>query len=109
MHAQAKGSAPPSIARAMLEENADLETIKAVTGIAYLGGSDTTVSAILSFFLAMLVYPDVQAKGQAEVDRVVGTGRLPELADLAHLPYVQGIANECLRWLPIAPIGELAL
>jgi cytochrome P450 len=109
MHVQATDTAPPSMARAMLEEGGDLETIKAVTGIAYLAGSDTTVAAIVSFFLAMLVYPEVQAKGQAEVDRVVGTSRLPELADVAAMPYVQSIASECLRWLPVAPIGTLPL
>jgi cytochrome P450 len=94
------------MARTMLEDNADLETIKAVAGIAYLGGSDTTVGAIISFFLAMLVYPEVQAKAHAEVDRVVGTDRLPEPADAPDLPYVQSVANECLRWMPVVPIGK---
>jgi cytochrome P450 len=93
----------------MLEENVDLETLKAVTAIAYLAGSDTTVAVIVSFFLAMLVYPDVQVAAHAEVDRVVGTSRLPEPEDAANLPYVQGVVNECLRWLPVTPMGKNAL
>jgi cytochrome P450 len=97
--------------RAMLEENSALPAkqsqanlIKDLAAGAYLAGSDTTVGAVISFFLAMLVYPDVQTKAQAEIDRVVGQDRLPELADAEHLPYVQAIASECLRWLPVFPM-----
>jgi cytochrome P450 len=104
------------MARSMLEDDAtlppeesELDMIKDLTGIAYLGGSDTTVAAVISYFLAMLIYPDVQAKAQAEVDRVVGKNRLPELDDAADMPYVQGLANECLRWLPVLPMCTLLL
>jgi cytochrome P450 len=97
----------------MLEEDAALppaqsqyDLIKDVTGIAYLGGSDTTAAAIVSFFLAMLVYPDVQAKAQAEVDQVIGKDRLPEFDDMESMPYVQCVASECLRWLPVLPLCE---
>jgi cytochrome P450 len=95
------------MARAMLEEDpAQVEVIKDVTGQAYLAGIDTVYATIMSFFLAMLVYPDVQSRAQAEVDRVVGTNRLPELGDRKELPYVEGVVNECLRWLPVAPLGK---
>lgn len=59
-----------------------------------------TVNAILSFFLAVMVYPEVQAKAQAEIDRVIGAGRLPTLDDRHDLPYIDAIAWECLRWNP---------
>jgi cytochrome P450 len=110
---QANGTAPLSMSRAMLEEDAALppaqsqqDLIKDLAGIAYLAGSDTTVAAVISFFLAMLVYPEVQAKAQAEVDRVVGKDRLPELDDMESMPYVQCVASECLRWLPVLPMCE---
>jgi cytochrome P450 len=100
----------------MIEEDAalpahksQLEDIKDVTALAYIAGSDTTVAAVVSFFLAMLVYPDVQAKAQAEIDRIMGQDRLPELADRKELPYVEGVVNECLRWLPVVPMGESCL
>jgi cytochrome P450 len=91
-------------ASAVLAEQSLVETIKGLAGVTYLAGSDTTVAAVISFFLAMLVYPDVQAKAQAEVDRVVGRDRLPEIDDAESLPYVQAIASECLRWLPVFPM-----
>jgi cytochrome P450 len=90
---------------ALPSEQSELDLIKDLAGVAYLGGSDTTVAAVISYFLAMLVYPDVQAKAQAEIDRVVGTDRLPEMSDEPHLPYVQAIVNECYRWLPVLPLG----
>jgi hypothetical protein len=113
MALQANGTALPSMVRFMLEEDSALpaeqsqaETIKGLAAVAYLAGSDTTVGAVISFFLAMLVYPNVQAKAQAEIDRVVGKDRLPEPEDAENMPYVQAIANECLRWLPVAPTGS---
>jgi cytochrome P450 len=90
---------------ALPPEKSEFDLIKDLTGVAYLGGSDTTVSALNSFFLAMLVYPEVQAKAQAEIDRVVGKDRLPELSDEPSLPYIQALASECLRWLPVTPTG----
>lgn len=71
----------------------------------YGGGSDTTVSAIYSFFLAMMLYPDVQKKAQEEIDRVTGGERLPEMKDREQLPYVEAILKEVLRWNPVAPMG----
>jgi cytochrome P450 len=89
----------------LLPERSEIDIIKDSTGTLYLGGSDTTVAAVVSFFLAMLVYPDVQLKAQAEIDRVIGHDRLPEIDDAPQLPYVQSVANECLRWIPVFPIG----
>ncbi|KAJ6611718.1 cytochrome P450 [Mycena sp. CBHHK59/15] len=74
-------------------------------GSLFGGGSDTTVAAISTFFLAMALFPNVQAKAQDELDRVVGRGRLPHVADRASLPYVDAIMTECLRWRPVAPMG----
>lgn len=56
-----------------------------------------TVSSIGTFFLAMLLYPDVQKKAQEELDRVVGTGRLPTFEDETSLPYVSAVVKEAMR------------
>jgi cytochrome P450 len=81
------------------------QNIKDVAGIVYLAGIDTTVAAVVSFFLAMVIYPDVQLRAQAELDEVVGRHRLPEFSDKKDLPYVMALMSECLRWLPVAPMG----
>ncbi|KAF1842847.1 cytochrome P450 [Cucurbitaria berberidis CBS 394.84] len=71
----------------------------------YLGGADTTVSALMTFFLVMTLYPDVQKKAQEELDRVIGSGRLPTSADKGTLPYIDAVVNETHRWHPVAPMA----
>ena len=53
----------------------------------------------------MTVHPDVQRKAQEEIDRVIGTHRLPTLADRENLPYIDAVVKEVLRWQPVAPMG----
>jgi cytochrome P450 len=94
----------------MLESAPEAEQqIKDIAGVIYLAGSDTTVAAVTSFFLAVLVCPDVQRRAQEELNRVVGRDRLPEFSDKADLPYLDALMRECLRWLPVLPIGLSAL
>ena len=70
----------------------------------YLGGADTTVSSLMTFFLAMTLFPEVQKKAQEELDRVVGD-RLPVSADLDKLPYIEAVMKETHRWHPVAPMA----
>jgi len=65
-----------------------------------------TVSATMSFFLAMSLYPEVQAKAQSEIDRIIGTNRLPRHEDRNSLPYLNALIKEVLRWNPVAPLGK---
>jgi cytochrome P450 len=58
------------------------------------------------FTLAMVLYPDVQKRAQAEIDSVVGKDRLPTFDDRASLPYVDAILREVLRWEPTVPLGD---
>lgn len=57
--------------------------------------------------LAMKLYPEVQAKAQAELDRVVGD-RLPTAADKESLPYLNAVLRETVRWHPVGPNGEVS-
>ena len=54
------------------------------------------MSAIHTFFLAMVCFPEIQKKAQAEIDRVV-VGRLPDFGDVDELPYLSAIVKEVLR------------
>lgn len=72
----------------------------------------------------MLCYPEVQQKGQKEIDRVIGPDRLPTFDDFDSLPYVGCVTQEVLRcgccssylmyklhagmcrWHPALPIGK---
>ena len=55
--------------------------------------------------MAMACYPEVQLKACAELDAVVGSGRLPTFADRDRLPYVAAVVKEALRWQSVVPLG----
>jgi len=78
--------------------------LKDVAVQAYLGEADTTASAIGTFFLAMVCYPEVQKEAQAELDKVLN-GRLPEHSDFPSLPYLSALVKEVYRWQPVFPLG----
>lgn len=56
----------------------------------------------------MVLYPEVQTKAQAELDRVIGTDRLPELSDKEGMPYIEAVIRETLRWHPVVPISMVS-
>lgn len=54
---------------------------------------------MLSFFiLAMILYPECQARAQKEIETVIGHDRLPEFDDMGSLPYLECLVNELLRY-----------
>ncbi|KAK7453406.1 hypothetical protein VKT23_011671 [Stygiomarasmius scandens] len=69
------------------------------------GGLDTNLSTMMSIFLALITYPDVQRRAQAEIDSVIGSDRLPTVNDRAKLPYVRNVVAESIRMWPAAPMG----
>ncbi|KAH7913526.1 cytochrome P450 [Hygrophoropsis aurantiaca] len=79
--------------------------LKEVAATVYVGGFKTTSSNLHSFLLAMVLYPEVQQRAQAEIDAVIGDDRLPNFDDRAALPYVEAICREVLRWSPAAPLS----
>ncbi|RMY81313.1 hypothetical protein D0862_12400 [Hortaea werneckii] len=102
------------VARAI--EQAETETglgpeedhaIKWTAASLYTGGADTSVSTLEAFFLAMSLYPSVQHKAQAELDKLLGSQplRLPTPADRPRLPYLNALVEEAQRWHPITPMG----
>jgi cytochrome P450 len=59
----------------------------------------------LVFFMAMALHPAVQKRIQDEIDRVVGTDRLPTFEDRPSLPLVDAVVREILRWRPVVPLA----
>jgi cytochrome P450 len=68
-------------------------------------GLETTSSALMWWTLAMVAFPEVQRRGQVELDAVVGRERLPTFADAPRLPYVRAIIREVFRWRPPLRLG----
>lgn len=91
LDAQEKNALPPN-------------QLRFIGGVLMEGGSDTSSSLILAIVQAMIHYPEVQRKAQAEIDNVVGSGRSPQWSDLERLPYINMIVKEGHRWRPILPL-----
>ncbi|KAJ7617763.1 cytochrome P450 [Roridomyces roridus] len=90
----AAGTAERSFTSTLLEERTGQdELITWAASAVQTGGSSTTATQLESFFLAMTLYPEVQAKAQEEIDRVVGIGRLPDISDRANMPYMTAFAG----------------
>jgi cytochrome P450 len=53
----------------------------------------------------MTLFPEAQRKAQEELDRVIGTSRLPTFEDRKNLPYIDAVVKETFRWHPLAPLG----
>jgi len=58
------------------------------------GGADTTSAFLQTLVLALVNFPDVQARAQEELDSVIGDERSPELDDIEGLPYLQAVIKE---------------
>ncbi|EME87650.1 uncharacterized protein MYCFIDRAFT_201210 [Pseudocercospora fijiensis CIRAD86] len=71
----------------------------------YAAGSDSTVAIMQSVICALLIHPESVTRAHEEIDRVVGSSRLPTFADRKNLPYVDGIIKEAWRWNPVGPMG----
>jgi len=76
-----------------------------LAGALYAAGAETTATSLIWWTLAMIAFPEVQGRAQAEIDAVVGRDRLPTFADAPHLPYVRAITREFLRWRPVVPFS----
>ncbi|KAK7757152.1 hypothetical protein SLS62_000701 [Diatrype stigma] len=106
----AKGISPPCFAKQLLDEQAnigmsDLEVAYAA-GTPFGAGVETSAGTIASFILACVKFGRrFVPKAREELDRVVGSDRLPTFEDLPNLPYVRAVASETLRWRPVAVLG----
>ncbi|KAK5102807.1 hypothetical protein LTS08_003608 [Lithohypha guttulata] len=74
-------------------------------GTLFEAGAGTTAAAMMSFMLAMTLHLDEFVELQAEVDKVVGSDRLPSFSDIPDLPRVRAVAKETLRWRPVTAGG----
>ncbi|KAG1780854.1 cytochrome P450 [Suillus placidus] len=110
----AKGVARPSFVYdclKKLQSNGDasskvsLDLIRWAAGTLYGAGGESTYATILTFILAMALYPEVQIEIRRELSKVVGLHRLPSIEDRDRLPYVSATVKEAMRWSPALPLG----
>ncbi|XP_065585290.1 cytochrome P450 1B1 [Cyrtonyx montezumae] len=81
-----------------------LEHVPATVTDIFGASQDTLSTALLWLLIFLIRYPEVQAKMQEEVDRIVGRDRLPCAEDQPHLPYIMAFLYESMRFSSFVPV-----
>ncbi|KAJ3547732.1 hypothetical protein NM208_g1355 [Fusarium decemcellulare] len=68
-------------------------------------GSESTSTVINAWLMVCQLNPDIVRAAQEELDRVVGSERLPGFEDEDNLPYIRAMVKETLRFWPITKPG----
>ncbi|XP_027708573.1 cytochrome P450 2J2-like [Vombatus ursinus] len=71
----------------------------------FFAGTETTSTTLRWALLYMALYPEIQGKIQAEIDRVVGQSRQPTMADKENMPYTNAAIHEVQRMGNIIPFN----
>ncbi|KAF5321607.1 hypothetical protein D9619_002026 [Psilocybe cf. subviscida] len=74
------------------------DDLKWTANSMYAASVDTTIATVSHLILAMMYFPEEFKKARQEIEKVVGTDRLPSFGDRDSLPYVECILNETWRW-----------
>ncbi|KAJ6454381.1 cytochrome P450 [Mycena sanguinolenta] len=102
------GVAKPSFLQTQLQRMGDNPESRNYDDIKWAAAGmfgSTIWSTVTVFVLAMVLYPEYQIKAKEEIDSVVGKSRLPDFDDREHLPLVECIMQETLRWQPPTELG----
>lgn len=72
----------------------------------FSAGLETVTSTIEWSILFLILNTNCQDKIQQEIDRVIGRDRLPQLEDLAQMPYTEATIYEVLRRSNVVALGN---
>ncbi|XP_055474928.1 cytochrome P450 2J4-like [Psammomys obesus] len=71
----------------------------------FFAGTENPSTTLRWALLFMALYPEVQEKVQAEIDRVIGHDRQPSTDDRESMPYTNAVIHEVLRMGNIIPLN----
>ncbi|XP_019485275.1 PREDICTED: cytochrome P450 2F5 [Hipposideros armiger] len=82
-----------------------IDTLLMTTYNLLFGGTQTLGTTLRYAFLVLMKYPEVQARVQEEIDRVVGRARLPAVRDRVAMPYTDAVIHEVQRFADVLPMS----
>lgn len=87
-----------------VDKLSDTHLIQTISDI-FFAGLDTTRLTLRFALLHMATYPEIQAKVQEEIDRVVGFDDMPRLSHREDLGYTEAVLHESMRVATVVPTG----
>eukprot|EP01133_Synstelium_polycarpum_P017483 gene17483-20859_t len=86
-------------------DQCDIEFIIEIARDLFVAGTDTSSSTLRWIILMVVNRPEIQDRVYAELVDVIGKGKFVTCQHRAQTPYTLACIKECLRMVPIAPLG----
>ncbi|KAL1022538.1 hypothetical protein UPYG_G00029030 [Umbra pygmaea] len=81
------------------------ETLVICTLDLFEAGMETAATTLRWALVYMMNYPEIQKKVQAEIDKVIGQSRQPNMSDRTNMPYTDAVIHEIQRIGNVVPLG----